>query len=38
MKPSLDVVVVVPLVPEREFVLGPPVQQRDLRLAVSNSE
>jgi hypothetical protein len=32
MKPSLDVVVVVPLVPERDFVLGPPVQQRDLRV------
>lgn len=33
MKPSLDVVVVVPLVPEKEFVLGPKVQERDLRLS-----
>ncbi|WP_034608759.1 DUF4255 domain-containing protein [Cellulomonas sp. URHD0024] len=33
MKPSLDVVIVAPLQPAREFVAGPPVQERDLRVA-----
>lgn len=32
MKPSLDVVVVVPLVPAQEFVAGPPVQERHVRV------
>lgn len=32
MKPSLDVVVVVPLVPAREYVAGPPVQERNVHV------
>ena len=32
MKPSLDVVVIAPLQPAKEFVAGPPVRERDLRV------
>lgn len=32
MKPSLDVVLMVPLTPATEFVAGPPVQERDVRV------
>lgn len=32
MKPSLDLVLVVPLEPATSFVAGPPVQERDLRV------
>lgn len=32
MKPSLDVVLLVPLTPSTSFVAGPPVQERELRL------
>lgn len=37
MKPSLDVIVLVPLVPAKTFVAGPPVQQRDLRVVRKES-
>jgi hypothetical protein len=32
MKPSLDVVIVAPLLPAQEFVAGPPVLERDVRV------
>ena len=32
MKPSLDLVLVVPLTPATEFVAGPPVQERTVRV------
>jgi hypothetical protein len=32
MKPSLDVVLIAPLQPAKEFVAGPPVRERDLRV------